>query len=398
MPNRLVDSWLSRAWPRQALIVVAVLAAKGVVLGGVLYAPLVPHTLRIELDSPRFALAAPADIASQSVVDRLCQWDCGWYAAIMARGYVSTPNNASAEVDWAFFPAFPLLSRWLSAATGLTAIAAAVLLNCCLCVAAALLLHALAKEHLGERAAWAATLLFAFSPFSLYLTVPYTEALFNALSLGAVLLAGCRRWLTCGLCVALLTATRPTGILLAPAILMLAWRQGVLTDALRGCSTKESARFALCLLCCPLGLAAYMAHLAAHTGDALAFSRAQVAWGKDFSAPFGDFLSREGRDRYNAIGAVLGLVAAWRLWRMNVVSIAKPAALFLALTILLAAASSVASLARYAWALWPAYLPLGAWLARSSNAAIATVAACALCAGLLFAASAMWPYGWYFLV
>ena len=398
MPNRLVDDWLSRALPRHALIVAAVLAAKGVVLGGILYAPMAPQTLRIELGPPQFEIAAPADVASSSVVERLCRWDCGWYAAIMARGYVETPNNVSAEVDWAFFPAFPLLSRWLSTVTGWRAITAAALLNCGLCVAAALLLHALAREHLGPHAAWAATLLFVFSPFSLYLTVPYTEALFNALSLGAMLLAGRRRWLTCGLCVALLTATRPTGILLVPGILMLAWRQGVLTDTLRGCSTQESTRLALCLLCCPLGLAAYMAYLASHTGDALAFSRAQVAWGKNFSEPFGDFLSRAGRDRYNAAGAVLGLVAAWRLRRMNAVPIGGPAALFLALTILLAAASSVASLARYAWALWPAYLPLGAWLARFSHAAAATAAACALCAGLLFAASAIWPYGWSFLV
>ena len=155
-----------------ALIVAAVLAAKGVVLAGVLSAPLVPDALRLALDSPQSALAAPADVASQSVVERLCWWDCVWYAAIMAHGYVATPDKVSAEVDWVFFPAFPLLSRWLSDATGLSTIAAAALFNGCLSVVAALLLHALAREHLGQRAAWIATLLFVFSPFGLYLTVP----------------------------------------------------------------------------------------------------------------------------------------------------------------------------------------------------------------------------------
>ena len=222
--------------------------------------------------------------------------------------------------------------------------------------------------------------------------------MYNALSLGAVLLACRRRWLTCGVLVALLTATRPTGIFVVPAILMIAWRQGVLTDVLRGCTDGGSTRLALCLLCCPLGLALYMAYLAVHTGDALAFLHAQSAWGKDFSQPFSDFFGRDARDRYNALGAVLGLVAGWRLWRLNATPIDRPTALFLTLTILVAAASSVSSLARYAWAIWPAYLLLGAWLGRSASVAVTTCAACVLCAGLLFCASAIWPYGWSFLV
>ena len=376
---------------RLALIAVAVLAAKGVVLGGVLWAPLAPGV---------FGIDAPVNEISDSVVERLCRWDCGWYAAIMAHGYAETPpDSASGEVNWAFFPAFPLLAGLLSAVAGLSPLVGAVLFNCCLAVVATLLLHALARECLGRRAALAAALLFAFSPFSLYLVVPYTEALYNALSLGAALLACRRRWLACGLCMALLTATRPTGILIAPAIAMAAWKLGVCADMRRGRLDFEATRFVLCLLLLPLGLAIYMAYLALHTGDALAFAHAQAAWGQNFHEPLSrlfSFLGRDdGRHRYNAIGAVLGLVAAVCLWRLNAAPFGRPAALFLALTILISTASSIASLARFAWALWPPYLLLGVWLGRSPGA---TAAACALFAGLLFGASAIWAYGWHYLV
>ena len=370
---------------RLLLIVVAALAAKGMVLAGTMWMPLAPD-------------------ASGSLIERLCQWDCGWYAAIMAHGYVEEPpTDLSAEVNWAFFPAFPVLGRMLASVLGMPALAAAVVLNCCLAVAATLLLHALARECLGQRAALPAALLFAFSPFSLYLTVPYAEALYNALSLGAALLACRRRWLACGVCMALLTATRPTGILLAPAIVAAAWRLGVWRsgiwwEARRGCSDGEMTRFLLCLLLLPLGLAAYMAYLALHTGDALAFAHAQTAWGGGFREPFGRLFSGlfgdDGRSRYNAVCATFGLVGACCLWRSNAAPFGRPAALFLLLTLLVSASSGTESLARHVWALWPLYLLLGAWLGRSTSA---TAGACLLCAGLLLAASSIWPTGWHYL-
>ena len=111
------------------LVVVAALAAKGVVLGGALWMPLAPDALGIQAD--------PA----ASFVERLCQWDCGWYVDIMTRGYAEEPPAAlSGEANWAFFPAFPVLGGMVAAVLGLPPLVAAVLLNCCLAVAATLLL------------------------------------------------------------------------------------------------------------------------------------------------------------------------------------------------------------------------------------------------------------------
>ena len=371
---------------RLALIVAATLVAKGIVFAGALWGQPLLEVLGFRV----------ADAAEGSLFQRLCQWDCGWYAGIMAGGYAQdVPDHGSGEVNWVFFPAFPLLAQGLSTVAGLPPLAAATLLNCSLSVVAVLLLHGLARACLDDRVAMAATLAFAFSPFGLYLTVPYTEALYNALSLGALLLACRQRWLACGLCMALLTATRPTGVFIVPAIVMVAWKLDVWADWRREPS-GETARFALCLLLCPLGLATYMAFLALQTGDALAFAHAQKAWGRELLEPFGRLLSGlfgdYGYHRYGAIGGVLGLMGALCLWRLNAPLVGRPAAVFLFLTTFVAAASGLDSLARYVGASWPLYLLLGAWLGRSGSSV--TVAICVLCAAGLFGVGTMWAHGW----
>lgn len=58
------------------LIAVAALASKVVVFAGVAWMPLA-------LDALGIAHAAPA---AASFIERLCQWDCGWYAGIMTEG------------------------------------------------------------------------------------------------------------------------------------------------------------------------------------------------------------------------------------------------------------------------------------------------------------------------
>lgn len=384
----LSDDGVTSPARQLTLLVAATLAAKGIVLAGALWGPPMLEMLGFHV----------ADATQGSLLRRLCQWDCGWYARIMAGGYAeAVPERGSGEVNWVFFPAFPLIAQGLATVAGLPPLAAATLLNSCLSVVAALLLYSLARECFDHTAALATTLVFAFSPFSLYSTVPYTEALYNALSLGAVLLACRRRWLACGVCMALLTATRPTGILIMPAIAMVAWKLDVWADWRRELG-GETVRFALCLLLCPLGLAAYMAFLALNTGDALAFTHAQRAWGRELLEPFGRLVSGLfgdcGYHRYGAVGGVLGLVGALYLWRLNAPLVGRPAALILFLTIFVASASDLNSLARYVGAFWPLYLVLGAWLGRSSRSRSATVAVCILCAGGLFGASTMWAHGW----
>lgn len=75
----------------------------------------------------------------------------------------------------------------------------------------------------------------------------------------------------------------------------------------------------------------------------------------------------------------------------------RPAAIFLLLTILIAASFGILSLARFVWAMWPPYLLLGAWLGRASKFGAATAACLLLSVGLLLGASAMWSAGWFYL-
>ena len=81
----------------------------------------------------------------------------------------------------------------------------------------AAVLHQLAREELGDRAADASVLLLAFSPVSLFFTALYTESLFLALALGTFLLARSGRLGWACIAAAAATMTHIEGVfLIAP--------------------------------------------------------------------------------------------------------------------------------------------------------------------------------------
>ena len=370
----------------------AAVLAKLVVLLGVLAAPVIGAAI-----GDAEVAAAAGRMTQTTLSERLCQWDCGWYLATMRAGYdaVAAPGNLAGEANWAFFPAFPVVVRVFTDFTGTGLIAAGVTANTLLSLVCAALLYVVVRDALGERAGVVASAAFSLSPFGLYLTVPYSEALYNALSLAVVFFSVRRRWLACGVCLALLSATRPTALYLVPAVVLIAWELGVFRE--RPLS-REQVRFGVCLLLMPLGLACFMVHLAEVTGDALAFARVQVAWQRELGEPLGrllDGLTDGGRDSVWAIAGVAALAAAWGLWRAGVPPY-RAASLLLGLTVLLSTATALTSLHRLSWAFWPAYLLLGAMAHRWRATGI--VAALATSATALFAVSAAWAYGWSYLV
>ena len=131
-------------------------------------------------------------LATDTVVplsESLCRWDCSWYQTVAERGYDALPGLRAVQpgtANWAFFPVFPLLVSAWTYLTSMGFALSAVLLNNALGMAAALLLYGYASDRIGAHVALPASLCFVFSPFSFYLSVPYTEALFNALSVAAL--------------------------------------------------------------------------------------------------------------------------------------------------------------------------------------------------------------------
>ncbi len=198
-------------------------------------------------------------------------WDGAWYSQIATEGY-----GERAPESTAFFPLYPMLVRFGSGLLGGPALWG-VLISL-LCTALALFfVYRVAEKVYDARAARAATLALAFFPTAFFLNAVYTEALFLALTAGAVWAASVRRdLLLAGVFGALAAATRNVGVLLLIPLLFewLTHRREFGARGLAGLSLV------------PLGLAGYAFFLWGRFGDPLLFARQQEDyWERELTNP-----------------------------------------------------------------------------------------------------------------
>jgi hypothetical protein len=200
----------------------------------------------------------------------LARWDSSWFLRIAHDGYVGhEPARA------AFFPLYPLLVRAGAAVVGSPLVAGALISTAAFAVAL-VLLHRLTDLELGRGAARAAVLLAALSPMSFFFSAVYSEALFLALSLGAVYAARTGRWAWAGGLGALAAATRSAGVVLVVPLGLLYLRE-----------RRRVGRDALWIGLVPVGLAAFCGWLALRGADGLAPFHAQAVWFRHFAWPWG---------------------------------------------------------------------------------------------------------------
>ena len=220
-------------------------------------------------------------------LDRLAGWDTWHFTRIAERGYLPPGLPCC---DQAFFPGYPALVRLLMPVTGGSALAAGLVVTLLAGLAAAVLLHRLARRLTGdERTARTAVLFLAVAPFGVYLTAVYSEALFLALSLGAWLAAERRRWWLAGAVAAGASLVRVNGLFLAAALAVLYLCQ------LRADGERRPRADILALGLPGLATAGYFGYLTARTGSLNAWQDAQVT----------------GWDRHGA-WPWEGLAAGWR--------------------------------------------------------------------------------------
>lgn len=265
-------------------------------------------------------LMAYAALTGVPLGQAMCQWDCGWYLSIVQDGYDSASRfvaNCCWQANWAFFPLLPMLVRGLRAVTDSDPALLGVLVSSACLFAFALLGIRLRRITRGERTPWLWLAFLLSWPFGFYFHALYTEALFAALATAALIaLAEARPWLAAS-ATAFLTATRPTGILLAAWIgLRQAW-------SVRGARTPGQAlRILLPAAVAPLGLLAFMLFLRMKLGDALAFQHIQAGWGRTGGNPLRVLLEpfrglMRGRAEfegfYFAAWALLGAAASFWL-------------------------------------------------------------------------------------
>lgn len=235
-----------------------------------------------------WAIAAAATWAAAVLVaDGPVWWagrvgfDSGIYLTVAEDGYVLGRAHEAA------FPGYALAIRWVAAATGWSALDAAVAVSVLSGLVAVQVcwrwLHAVGLRGRGAALALA---LAAWSPpaFVLY-GVAYSDGLLLALVLGVLLAVERERWLLAGVLGAAATATRPNSLALVAAMLVWALlRSGAWeptgSDGLRGWRRRlDLGRLQprhLSVLLVPLGVVAYGVWLMGHAGSFTYFADLQT--------------------------------------------------------------------------------------------------------------------------
>src|SRR4051812_45009251 len=200
------------ARPRAGEVARAVVLSRLLVWAAGVLAVLVAGVSSRAADFDPAGILAPYGEPLDTLVAPGARWDSVWYLAVAHSGYGTDPGRA------AFFPLYPLLLSALG-----SDIVLGILLSLICFAVGSLLLYRLTAIELGPAAAGPAVMALALFPGSLYFSMVYSEALFLALSVGAVFAARTGRWAWAGALGALAAATRSAGVLLVVPLALLWW-------------------------------------------------------------------------------------------------------------------------------------------------------------------------------
>ena len=191
------------------------------------------------------------------VTDVWARWDSVHFLRVAEHGYSAS--------EAAFYPLYPALVAAVGRALGGHYVLGGVLVSLLAALGAFVLLERLAEERLGGSGARRTLLYLALFPTAFFLQAVYSESLFLLICLGAFALAERGRFAYAGIVVGLAMLTRPTGIVLLPALALIARRQ----------SWKLGTALPIAAL--------YPLVLWREIGDPWAFARAEGPWHRHLS-------------------------------------------------------------------------------------------------------------------
>jgi hypothetical protein len=214
----------------------------------------------------------PAD-SDADLVSACVHFDAARYLQIIREGYSYDPAQSSVV---AFFPAYPLLSRWVGQATRLPPEESAMLTAHAALLGAFVLLARYVRLRWPEATAGQRGMVlavFGLWPLGLFFRMPYAESLFVCSAL-AVLYGMVRSWplTVLALLAGFVTAVRPVGVALTAAFL---WH--ILTRPGLRPRAKAVRVLALAPLAC-WGLFAYMGYQWLSFGTPWGFAQTQEHW------------------------------------------------------------------------------------------------------------------------
>ncbi len=219
-----------------------------------------------------YATRQPGETTREALLAPFGLWDGIWYQRIADYGYDPTVAHGNGV---AFSPLYPWLIRYVHMYLDVTYLVAGILISTTCFLVALVLLHRLVERRSGARVARTVIWLTAFFPTAFLFSSVYTESLYLLLTVGTFALLESRRFVGATAVGVLVTLTRPTGIMLVPALALRAWK-----DAGRRMTFRLGLRLAL-LSALPIAYIAFGVYLYARTGDPFATQSAQSAgWGR----------------------------------------------------------------------------------------------------------------------
>jgi len=304
--------------------------------------------------------------------------DAQWYNAIAEHGYPSKAQfDSSGQVErpkliastdtrlkYAFFPLWPMTIRMTMAFIDDVDAAGFVAANLISLAALAMFFVFLARRTDTIAAFWV-VVLFAASPFAMFLHVPYTESLFFLLAVATFFFVERENWVLAGICIGLASITRPNGVALA--VVPIAY--GVVETVRRRGWCRRQFPGALGLTIAAIPLLAFLWFCKVRVGDALVFNEVREWWGYGEFAPISnlwhntvgtalDFFSLplHGFHRSRIDFLVLALASLTWILGLRRLPAHYSAYAFCILAIPLAGKGDLMSFSRYALMAWPLFI------------------------------------------
>ncbi|MCY0880681.1 MAG: hypothetical protein OWS74_01685 [Firmicutes bacterium] len=207
--------------------------------------------------------------------------DSLWYWSIATKGYAHVPFNTAQEYNWAFFPLYPWLTRWIGMLWPGHLLAVGVMISNAAFFAALWMTYRWISRHASPLSALSVVLLEAFSPATPYFTAYRAAALFFFFSVASLAAMDRAAWALAVFWGILAGLTRPTGILLAVPYWLSLWTHPRMdpADARRWLWSIAGIFYAQ-------GFAVLSLIDRVATGNPLAFLQIQSTWSRFLTWPF----------------------------------------------------------------------------------------------------------------
>ena len=260
-----------------------------------------------------------------------CSWslafhrfDSYWYSRIAEFGYVGSEVSTQAlsipksdgneQSPWAFFPAYPACAALLSSILAIDIPWSMEVLSWITVPMVALLYFRWSSIHLPQERARSSTYVYLAFPFTIFLFFHYSDGLYVAAFLGAMIAADREhRWIS-GLILAFAVLVRPNALFLLPAMALYNPRIVRWKDVEWKAVFKDPGVWQMCI---PpmISFVLFSLYQRRMTGDPMAFATAQAGWGRSLSYPWhGFFRSGDLATQFESVYTVALIGICALLW------------------------------------------------------------------------------------